>query len=180
MREATEALVGAIERDRGGLVIIACPDLRLREALVEEIESLVPTAAQAFRTHDVTDAIRAYDRMALLIPTNEREVVLDLDGCRDQTLEPARTQPIVLFLLRDGDGFTALATEAPSIRSWASGNDVDPERLAEIDVDHERATFNNSTGMTPEQWLVAWRDESTARTDANYALAARAMLLELK
>jgi hypothetical protein len=178
VREAIQSLVGAMERDRGGLAIVSCPDLRLRETLVEEVESLTPTEALAFRTSDVRTAIAAPDRRVLLIPDNEREVVLDLDGCREQALDPPRSQPIILFLIRGGDGFNTLATHAPSLWSWARGNDVDPERLAEIDVDHARAEFEQRTGMTPEQWLALWRDGTTPRTDANYALTARALLLE--
>lgn len=180
MREAIQSLVGAMERDLGGLTIVACPDLRLRDALAAEVESLAPTAARAFRTSEVAVALQAHDRMVLLLPVNEREAVLDLDGSREQALEPPRTQPIVLFLLRDGDGFPTLAREAPSAWSWAGGNDVDPERLAEIDVASERAEFERATGMTPEQWLVAWRDGSARQTEANYKLAALAMLLELR
>ena len=42
--------------------------------------------------------------MVLLVPADEREVVLDLDASRDRLLEPARAHPVVLFLLRNGDG----------------------------------------------------------------------------
>lgn len=178
MREAIQALVGAMERDLGGLAIVYCADLRMREQLVDDVESLAPTVARPFRTADVGAAIAAHDRLALLIPVDEREVVLDLDGSREQALEPPRTQPIVLFLVRDGDGSSALATEAPSVRSWASGNDVDPEKLAEIDVEAERASFQARTGKTPEDWLAAWRAGAILQDAAAYTIAFRAALLE--
>ena len=178
MREAIQSLAGALQRDWGGLTIVFCPDLRLRDALAEEVESLAPSEARTFRTSDVQAALQAHDRLVMLLPENERDVVLDLDGCREQALNPPRTQPIVLFLLRDGDGSNALATDAPSIWSWASGNDVDPERLAEIDVEKERESFEELTGRTPEKWLSSWRDGTGPRADVDYALAARAMLLE--
>lgn len=172
------ALAGAIARDEGGLAIVTCPDLDLRNWLVQEVESTVPTAASAFRTASVRDALGAPDRMALLIPGDEAEVVRDLDGCRDQALEPPRTQPIVLFLLKHGDGFSTLAREAPSLWSWAGGSIVDPEQLAEIDLDAERARFAEETQQTPEAWLVPWRDHRLPRTQEHYALAFWAMTLE--
>jgi hypothetical protein len=178
MLESNEALVSAMERDQGSLAIVFCPNLRLREQLADEVESLAPTAARPLRTSDVRAAIAAHDRLVLLIPDDEREVVLDLDGSREQTFEPPRTQPIVLFLIRDGDGCATLATDAPSIRSWASGSDVDPERLAEIDVDAERDTFYTRTGQTPEAWLDQWRSGAIPQDAATYTLAYRAALLE--
>lgn len=178
MREPGVALAGAIMRDEGGLAIVTCPDLDLRDWLVREVESLVPTGADPFRTASVVDALRVPNRMALLIPRDEVEVVRDLDACRDQALEPPRTQPIVLFLLRHGDGHRTLALEAPSAWSWAGGSDVDPERLAELDVDAERARFTKETGQTPETWLGPWRAQELPRTRENYARAFWALTLE--
>jgi len=178
MRESNQSLVGALERDLGGLAIVFCADFTRRAQLVEEVASLASSRAAPLRTADVRAAIAAHDRLVLLVPDNEREVVLDLDGSREQTLEPARTQPIVLFLMRDGDGSKALALEAPSIWSWASGNDVDPEALSEIDIDAERASFLERTGQTPEAWLAQWRTGEMPQDAAAYVLAYRAALLE--
>ncbi|MFZ6177488.1 hypothetical protein [Nannocystis pusilla] len=178
MREPGIALAGAIARDAGGLAIVICPDLDLREWLVREVESLASTAARPFRTSSVADALREPNRMALLVPVDEAEVVRDLDGSRDQALNPPRTQPIVLFLLRHGDGYRALATEAPSAWSWASGSDVDPEQLAELDVDAERTAFSTDTGQSPEDWLAPWRAGLLPRTQENYTRAFWAMTLE--
>jgi hypothetical protein len=178
MREVNQALVGAMERDLGGLAIVFCRDLWMRERLVEDIESLAATAARSFRTSDVRAAIAAHDRLVLLIPENEREVVLDLDGAREETLEPPRSQPIVLFLVREGDGSQTLATGAPSVWSWTSGNVVDPESLGEIDVEAERKRFHERTGQTPEEWLAQWRTGGTPHNALAYTLAYRAALLE--
>ena len=122
MREPMQALLGAIERDEGGIAVVWCPDMGLREWLVGEVESLVPTATQPFRASTVEEALVLPNRMALLIPDNEEEVVLDLDGSRDRLRneENPRTQPIVLFLLRNGDGQRALAEKAISLASWIS------------------------------------------------------------
>ncbi|MBZ5714123.1 hypothetical protein [Nannocystis pusilla] len=178
MREPGVALAGALARDEGGLAIVTCPDLDLRDWLVREVESLAPTDADPFRTSSVADALREPNRMALLVPNDEAEVVRDLDACRDQALNPPRTQPIVLFLLRQGDGHRVLATEAPSAWSWASGSDVDPEKLAELDIDAERAAFEQDTGSAPEAWLVPWRAGRLPRTQENYTQAFWAMTLE--
>lgn len=178
MREPGVALAGAIMRDEGGLAIVTCPDLDLRDWLVREVESLLPGDADPFRTAAVAEALREPHRTALLIPVDEAEVVRDLDACRDQALDPPRTRPIVLFLLRHGDGHRTLALEAASAWSWAGGSDVDPELLAELDVDAERARFVEDTGADPETWLGPWRARQVPRTQENYARAFWALTLE--
>lgn len=178
MREPGVALAGALERDEGGLAIVTCPDLDLRDWLVREVESLVSTSARAFRTSSVREALDRPECMALLIPVDEVEVVRELDACRDQALEPPRTQPIVLFLLRHGDGHRTLAIEAPSAWSWAAGSDVDPEQMAELDVESERASFLGEFCVTPEEWLARWRRHEFKRTAENYARAFWAFSLE--
>lgn len=180
MREPIQTLLGAIERDEGGIAVVWCPDMGLRKWLVGEVESLVPTAAQPFRTSSVEEALASPDRMALLIPDDEEATVLDLDGSRDRLRDEdrPRTQPIVLFLLRHGDGERALAEQAISLSSWIGGSDADPEALAEIDVAAERARFEQETGTTPEAWLSSWRAERTPATGESFAMAYRAMLLE--
>jgi len=180
MREPIQALLGAIERDEGGIAVVWCPDMGLREWLVGEVESLVPTATQPIRTSSVEEALTFPDRMVLLVPDNEEATVLDLDGCRDRLRDEdrPRTQPIVLFLLRHGDGARALAEQAISLSSWIGGSDADPEALAEIDVAAERARFEQETATTPEGWLSSWRAGRTQQTGESFAMAYRAMLLE--
>jgi hypothetical protein len=183
MREPMQALIGALERDEGGIAVVWCPDLGLRDWLVGEVESVARPDARPFRTSSVEVAIAEPERMALLIPNNEREVVLDLEGSRDRLLNVddgarPRTQPIVLFLLRDGDGQKCLATEAFSLESWIKGSDADPELLAEIDVPHEREAFVKSHGQSPEAWLRAWRAGELPQNTDNFQTSYRAFLLE--
>jgi hypothetical protein len=178
MRDPIQSLAGALERDEGGLAIVWCPDLGLRDWLVSEVESLAPTGALPIRMSEVEETIGTPHRLVLLVPTNEREAVLDLDASRDRLLEPRRTRPVVLFLLRDGDGQRALAEEAPSLWSWTAGNDADPEALAEIDPAAERTAFEVEHGATPEAWLARWRTADLPRNAKNLAIAYRATLLE--
>jgi hypothetical protein len=174
----TQQLLSAIERDVGGIAIVWCPDFGLRDWLIDEVAGLAAPDARPFRTASVESALRAPDRMALLVPDNERAVVEELDGRRDQLLaEPARTQPVVLFLLRDGEGWRELA-KSPSLSSWVRGSDVDPEKAAELDVTAERARFETEAGKSVEDWLVAWRAGEVPRDGETLARAYWAALLE--
>jgi len=179
IREPVASLLSAMTRDRGGIAVVWCPDLGLRDWLVTEVESLAPPDAQPLRATELNEIEKAPHRMGLLVPKNERETVLDLDGNRDRIAgdDSGRTQPVVLFLLRDGDGAKAL-TEAVSLSSWIRGSDPDPEALAEVDVEAERNEFVQSTGHTPEDWLTRWRAGTTSQNAVNHSIAYRAMLLE--
>jgi hypothetical protein len=176
MRDPVETIISAIERDRGGIAIIWCPDFGLREWLVGEVESVAPIGSNPVRTDRLEEALAVPASLVLLVPRNERDLVLSLDGLRDQLLE--RTQPIVLFLLRDGDGRRALAEEAPSLAQWVRGSDADPEAVAQIDVNAERDAFVRALGKTPEDWLSAWRAGVDRHTSENLRTAYRAMLIE--
>lgn len=174
----TLALISAIERDLGGISVVWCPDLGLRDWLVDEVTGLARPDAQPLRTASVGEAIATPNRMILLVPQNEQAVVEEMDGRRDQFLsDPPRTQPVVLFLLRDGDGRVALAN-SPSLSSWIRGSDVDPEQLAEVDVAADRDSFEADVGVTVERWLADWRAGALERTGENYARAYWASLLE--
>lgn len=179
MRNAIQSLLNAIDRDPGGVAIVLCPDFGLRDWLVEQVETLIPEGTSALRVSEVEAALAEPTRLVLLIPKDEREAVLDLDASRDRILqEPGRTQPIVLFLLRDGDGERTLANDAPSLRSWVGGSDADPEKLAEIDVPKERAAFETKHGVTPEAWLAQWRSGALPQNGENYRTAYDALLIE--
>lgn len=174
----TQALISAIERDVGGVAVVWCPDLGLRDWLINEVEGLASPEAQPVRTSSVAEAIQTPHRMVLLVPQDERAVVEDLEGCRDQLLaDPPRTQPVVLFLLRDGDGRVALA-KAPSLSSWVRGSDVDPDGLAEVDVEADRSRFEAEVGRSVEDWLVDWRAGRIRREGTAFARAYWAELLE--
>lgn len=174
----TQALISAIERDLGGVAVVWCPDLGLRDWLISEVEGLAWPEAQPVRTASVTEAIQTPHRMVLLIPRDEREVVEDLEGCRDQLLaDPPRTQPVVLFLLREGDGRDALA-RAPSLSSWVRGSDVDPDGLAEVDISSDRLRFEAEVGQSVENWLADWRAGRIPHDGVAFARAYWAELLE--
>lgn len=176
MREPMEGIVSALERDEGGVAIIRYPDFGLKEWLIGEVASVVPTGSSPVRKSDLSGALAEPDRLVLLVPNDEREVVLDLDGQRDRLLD--RKQPIVLFLLRDGDGQRALAEDAPSLANWIRGSDTDPEALAQIDAASEREAFQRETGQSPEEWLEGWRNGDRTKTSQNLRTAYLAMLLE--
>lgn len=178
-RDPTETLSNAIARDEGGIAVIWCPDLGLRDWLVRETESVLPAGVTSFRTASIEEALTRPGDVALLIPIDEAEVVLELDGSRDRLRGDgtSRTQPIVLFLLRDGDGQKALA-QAPSLSSWIRGSDPDPEALAEVDLVAEREAFAKKTDVSPEEWLTRWRRGELPTDGAAHATAYWAMLLE--
>ena len=174
----TQALISAIERDVGGVAVVWCPDLGLREWLITEVEGLASADSHPLRTASIAEAIQTPHRMVLLVPQDERAVVEDLEGCRDQLLaDPQRTQPVVLFLLRDGDGRLALA-RAPSLSSWVRGSDVDPDGLAEVDVEADRSRFEAEVGRSVEDWLADWRAGRLPREGTAFARAYWAQLLE--
>ncbi|HEX4422555.1 MAG TPA: hypothetical protein VH165_31790 [Kofleriaceae bacterium] len=172
--------MSAIERDPDGVAVVWCPDFGLRDWLVDEVEGLAAVSAAPLRTASVDEAIKTPARMALLVPDDERLAVEELEGRRDQLLsEPARTQPVILFLLRDGDGRVALA-KAPSLSSWVRGNDVDPDAKAEVDATADRSRFEAETGKRVEAWLSDWRAGAIPRDGEGFARAYWAALLERK
>lgn len=179
MRDPIEALRDALAREVGGIALVWSPlDMGVRDWLVCQLEGLAPER-NPIVVKTVEEALTYPSRLALLVPQNEREVVLDLDASRDRirSEETPRTQPIVLFLFRDGDGSKALSA-ASSLNSVIKGNDPDPEALAEIDVPGERMAFQKRTGMPPEAWLHSWEDGARERDAEAYALASWAKLLE--
>lgn len=180
MRDPIQALMNAIERDLGSVAVVWCSDLGMRDWLVGEVDSLAPTGSSPILVHDVEAAISRPAQLALLVPDNERQTVLDLDASRDRLRgeEAPRAQPIVLFLLRGGDGERALAEEAVSLASWVGGNSADPEAIAQVDPELERAEFASTHGTTPERWLDGWREGKCLHTPENYRTAYRALLLE--
>ncbi len=173
----TQAILSAIERDRGGIAIVWSPDLGLRDWLVDETRGLAGAGAAPVVVTSVADALAVPDRLALLVPPDERELLDDLDGSRDLFLDPVRSQPVVVFLLRDGDGARRLAY-LPSLASWVRGSDVDPEALAEIDVSAERQRFEADVGESVQAWLRRWRAGDIPQTGAASARAYWAAMIE--
>jgi hypothetical protein len=177
MGNPVASIANAIQRDGGdGIVIIYYPDLGVRDWLVNEVESIAD-AKSFVRTGSVAEALRHPEALVLLLPGNEGAAVEELDGVRDQFLEPRRAYPVVLFLLRDGNGTRALRG-APSLASWVRGSDPDPELLAEVDVEAERRDFESATGASPEAWLERWRAKEIPMDARTLMLSYRAALLE--
>ncbi len=179
MADPIQSILSAIQRVNAGIAILWCGDYGLRDWYIGEVESLIDESTHPLKTSSVAEALAAPQRLVLLCPENEREVVLELDGSRDQVLDPKspRTQPIVLFLLRNGDGEQALAGEAFSLASWVTGASPDPEKIAEIDRPNEREAFLADTGKTPERWLEEWHAAGATGPMRSVALSYRASLL---
>lgn len=177
MPDHTAAILSALRRDRNGFAIIWFPDYGLVEWLLAEVESLADPHAAPVQVTTVDEAHQHPDRLVLLVPDDEAEVVAELDARRDQFLDPPRSQPVVLFLMRGGDGQRALAN-APALASVVRGSDPDPDAVAAIDPEVERAAFQADTGSTPEAWLVDWRAGQMPADPVNLARAYRALLLE--
>lgn len=152
MPDPIVSIANALGRDPG-VAVIYYPDLGLREWLVSEVESIAGEQARAVRKATVEEAIAHPDNLVLLVPDEESSVVDDLDGSRDQLLEPRRKHPVVLFLLRNGAGQKALA-RSPALASWVRGSDPDPDELARVDVKAERADFEKDAGCSPKEWLT--------------------------
>jgi len=180
-RNPTQALICALERDPGGVVIVWYSEPYLREWLIAEVDGLaLPEEIRPLRVASVDEALQAFDRMALLaLPgeSEERSAVEQLEGCLDALLLAPRTFPVVLFLLRQGDGRDALA-RAPGLSSWTRGCDIDPDQLAQIDVVADRARFASETGQSVDDWLADWRAGRISRTGKSFGLAYWAALLE--
>ena len=182
MRDPIEALLGAIQRDAGGIALVWSPqDVGVRDWLVSQVLGLTQDRAPAV-VETVDQALAFPDRLAVIVPRNEAEAVADLDASRERirSVEAPRTQPIVLFLYRDGAGQRALA-DAASLRSLTGGSDPDPEALSEapvaVDQAGERTRFEARMSRTPEVWLAEWRHGSLAQNAENYAVAAWADFL---
>ena len=177
MRSPAEAILSAIERDPNGIGLVWCPDFGLRDWLVGEAESLAPQAATSVVLHDVASALAQPNRLVLLVPQDETEVIRDLDAMRDR-LTQGRSWPVVVFLLRHGDGQRTMATEAAGLRSWLRGSDADPDAIAEVDPVTERAAFIAHAGEPPEAFLTKWRAEQVPNNARNLGLYYWADLLE--
>lgn len=182
MRDPLQAIESALDRDPGGIAIVWSPqDVGLRDWLVSEVLRLAVNRAPVV-VDSVQEALDLPDRLAIIVPRDEREAVLDLDASRERIFaeHAPRSLPVVLMLFRGGDGQRALAAAA-SLRSLSRGNDPDPEALAaepgRVDVDEARARFERDTGSPPERWLDAWHAERLVRNAENYARAVWADLL---
>jgi hypothetical protein len=174
MRDASSALWKALRSDNP-IIVVLYEDMGLREALVSEMEALLPSGCKVQRSSDVREAFRTPDVFLFLAPPDERQALMALDGRRDALLD--RRAPIVLLLLRDGEGVRSLS-DVPGLASWVQGNEVDPYTLQQIDWRQERESFERQTGLSPEGWLEAYRAGRIPDTLENGLLATHAGLLE--
>ncbi len=170
-------LATALDRAATGVVIVLYPDEAARAGIVDDILSLLPSGAKSTRTASLQTALRVRDRVVFLLPEDEAAAVRDLDGNRERFLEPRRSAPVILFLLRGGTGEKELA-DAPALASWTRGVQIDPAKIATVDVDRERDVFAEKTRMSPEQWLAAWRAGDIPADGDSLALSYRASFLE--
>lgn len=68
MRDPIEAILGALDRDPGGIVIIWSPqDAGIRDWLVSQVRSLAAERAPV-EAHEVDEALQWPDRLVLLVP----------------------------------------------------------------------------------------------------------------
>jgi hypothetical protein len=174
MRDASASLWKALQ-SQTPVVIVLYEDAGLREELIADMKALAPAGATFRQSSDVEDAFREPGSLLFLIPRDERQAIFSLDGRRDALLE--RQAPVVLLLVRDGDGMRSL-TEAPGLASWVQGSEVDPHHLEQIDLHRERKLFKEKTGRWPEEWLEAYRSGRIPDTLENGLWATRAGLLE--
>ena len=177
MRRESGAALWRLLHEGGPLSCVYYADLVGREDTAELLEALSQGSHNVRRTTQIEDAFDEAETTTalLLLPDNERDAVLELDGRREALSE--RQTPVVLFLLRDGQGARALA-EAPGLAGWLRGRDVDPDHLDAVDLKAERAAFERDTGRTAEAWLSAWRTGQLTDTLDNNLTLQRALLLE--
>lgn len=175
MRDGTAALWNAL-RTGAPLTVVFYGDLGLRTELIERVESLAPSSWAVQRAASVDEALAApSDALVMLLPDDEPEAVADLDGSRDRFID--RVAPVVVFLMRGGEGHRRLA-QHPSFASWIRGSDVDPEEADAWDPEVAREEFEQETGQTPEAWLAARRGGGQPGSADEVARTYRALLLE--
>lgn len=170
-------LATALSRATSGILIVFYPDFATRAVLIADIRSLLPAGTKPKQTASVAKALGDRDHVILLLPEDEAAAVRELDGNRDRFLEPPRSAPVILFLLRNGTGYQELA-EAPGLASWTRNLQVDPSAKSAIDVAAERQAFFAATGQTPEEWLAEQRAEDAETDTATLARGYLAALLE--
>jgi hypothetical protein len=173
MRDASGALWKlAHTKTPIGLVIYS--DYEQRSELITELELLAPSGIQVLRATTLDEALPSPRALVLLTPPDEGATVIELDGRREHFVD--RQVPLLLFLLRGGEGLRVLA-DAPGLASWLSGSEVEPERLQNIDVAAETKAFIERTGKKPDAWLAAYEAGDLPETFENILLTHRARLL---
>ncbi len=148
-----------------------------KTANIADVLGIAPADADPMTVETYEAALAAPTRLVLLLPRDEVAAVLEMDGGRDRILSPARAQPVLLFLLRGGDGDRTLHTDATSLRSFVQGSEADPDLADTADPQAERAAFAEENAASPEIWLSRWADGEIAPSAAAYRTAVRARWL---
>jgi hypothetical protein len=173
MRDASGAL-WKLAHTKTPLGLVIYSDYTQRDELISELELLAPSGIQVLRATTLDEAHPLAKALVLLTPPDEGATVLELDGRREHFLD--RQVPLLLFLLRGGEGLRVLA-DAPGLASWLSGSEVEPERLQNLDVEAETRAFLERTGKSPEAWLAAYAAGEVPESFENILLTHRARLL---
>lgn len=171
-RTSTSSLLHAVAQAEP-LAVVIYPDSGERAHLIDEIIDLRGGEWRYIR--EPAELFESDDRPTFLVPVDEGACVRLLERRRETLVD--REGPIVLFLLRGGTGQDALR-EAPALKSWVLGNEVDPIALEDLDLDAARGAFQRLTGQTAAEWLGKWRAGEVPETTEAHALAHRALLIE--
>lgn len=172
---ATTGTLWRILAEGTQLAVIYYPEAITRAALVEQVDLLAPEGRRVLHANDVEAAFTDRDAIVLLLVTDEAGAVDTLNLRRDQLVD--RTAPAVLFLLCDGTGEQKLR-DAFALASWVRGREYDPTRALPLDLEAARTEFTAATGLSPEDWLAAWRRGDLADTTENNLRGHEARLLE--
>ncbi len=156
------------------LALVFYPDLGLKDEVAAEVESFFPPDTELRRLESVDDAVGHPNALVLLFPTNEKGALEALEGRRDMLLD--RELPIVVFILRHGDGARELP-HLPGLAGWVRGRDVDPEEQAEVDLAAEREDFRAETGLTPDEWAAKHSPVADSLDTETLRLFFRSLLL---
>lgn len=175
MADPVAQVWNALQSGASPIVVVYYADLGLRSAVVDEVVSIAPPDWVVHRCTSVVEALEHPDRLVLLCPQEERTVIEDLDGIRDAFA--GRSVPVVLFLLRDGDGARYLR-DTLGLVGWVRGSEIDPDLAAAIDEQTERERFEAQTGATVEEWLGRYRAGLEQNDPSGLATTYWALLLE--
>lgn len=175
MADPTAEVWNALNSGATPIVVVYYPDLGVRREAVASVASIASPRWAIHETTSIMDALAHPDDLVFLLPDDELAAVEDLDGLRDAF--GARSLPMVLFLVRGGDGVRALPTTLGLV-GWIRGNDVDPDLAAEIDEKAERRVFEQLTGESVEAWLGRYRKGDVPTDARGLARTYRALLLE--
>lgn len=179
MSSLVSALWGVISAPPAPLALLIYEEDLSKNAVIAEIESLVPEGVKVLVSKDVADAFSKPQPLLLLVPEGdeaEAAALNTLAARRDSLLD--RKQSAILFLLRGGMGTNLLKTEdMAGLWSWVANQILEPRALRAVDTKEERRQFLAETGRSPEDWLISWRAGMLPDTLDNTLYFHRAFLI---